>query len=66
MLGLLKDRAGVELELIPDAGVTVQVAGLLAAVVALAVYLGALYVCMLGWVTCWDGWMQGKAGRAAC
>jgi len=48
VLGLLKDRAGVELELIPNAGVTVQVAGLLAAVVALAVYLGALYVCLVG------------------
>ena len=40
----LRERAGLELKLVPDVGMTIQVAAALAAVVALAAYLGALSV----------------------
>jgi hypothetical protein len=40
LLLLLNERVGLELEMVPDVGMTVQVAGVLAAVFALAVYLG--------------------------
>lgn len=49
----LKERVGLELDLVADAGMTITVAAALAAVVALAVYLGTsmgrLHTsCMLG------------------
>ena len=41
LLSYLEERMDLELEMVPDVGMTIQVGAALAAVVALAVYLGA-------------------------
>lgn len=52
LLSYLEERMDLELEMVPDVGMTIQVAAALAAVVALAVYLGAsmsVCDCDCGW-----------------